>query len=214
MEPFQCVTVIFESREKKKNNKNCLLCNDAVTMVTSKRFHHFRFNIFACFLSDLWTLKAHLLPDACPGWWTLWRPRVASCCVPGILHVFRLGRTWKRGSIQPETPKNKELSVEKQTVFTNDRMLSKNSHLWFASLLDINVLCINIRVDVLVCMDINQDIQLQLSRKRVELVFLITWNSFNCTNWHSRFYKRAEGQSFLAEASFLPPWLTGETDPC
>lgn len=93
---------------KKKKLSVRLLCKDAVTMVTSKRFHNFRFDICACFflgqLPDFRTLMTHLLLYACPGWWTLWRPRVASCCVHGILHVFRLDRTWKRGSIQPEIP--------------------------------------------------------------------------------------------------------------
>lgn len=72
----------------------CMLCTDAATTVTDTRF---RVDVFALFSG-----MTHLLPYGCPGWWTLWRPRAVSCCLGGILHVFRPDRTWKRGSIQPE----------------------------------------------------------------------------------------------------------------
>lgn len=56
------------------------------------------------------------------------------------------------------TPIKHTVFSGKKLVFRNVRMLSKNFHLWFVSLQDINVFGINISMNILICMDILQDI--------------------------------------------------------
>lgn len=143
----------------------CLLCKDAVTMVTSQRFHNFRFDTFMCFFWDSSLLSGqqwltcslmHVQADELYGA-LVWRPAVFT--------VFYMFSTWT----EPEsvvvsnqkylsTPTKQRFQWKKKKGFRNDRMLSKNFHLCFVSLLDINVFCINISMNILIFMDIMQDI--------------------------------------------------------
>lgn len=155
--PFRVILVSVAKTGKKKLSTR-LLCKDAVTMVTPRRFHHSRSAKAVCFSRDsvcwLTCSLVHVQADELGGAF-VWRPAVFA-----VLHMLSAWAEAEGVVVSHQehltTPTQQGVfSANRKNVFTS---VKTAFHLRFVSLLDVDVLCINISVNVLVGMDVMQRI--------------------------------------------------------